>query len=166
MDRARAARRACAAARGAARLAAASIVKRDITCGRADICPHRGAPLHMGWVADVGGHDCVVCPYHGWAFDTEGVLRDVPAAEHGCEFPQKPLIDAFPVEERVWPGVCSRGLQLEFAAGVCKCGQPRAGSPAAPRRTVLVARKAARTDWRNRGVAVRGSAVAGGSWKH
>ncbi|KAK9837299.1 hypothetical protein WJX81_004912 [Elliptochloris bilobata] len=70
-----------------------------------DICPHRGAPLHLGWVAEVGGHDCVVCPYHGWAFDTEGVLRDVPAAEHGSDFPQKPLIDAFPVEERggfVW----------------------------------------------------------------
>ena len=46
-----------------------------------DVCPHRGAPLHMGWVAEVEGHDCVVCPYHGWAFDSEGRLRDVPAAE-------------------------------------------------------------------------------------
>ena len=55
----------------------------------------------MGWVAEVKGHDCVVCPYHGWAFDTDGVLRDVPAAEKDSEFPQKPLIDAFPVEERV-----------------------------------------------------------------
>ena len=32
----------------------------------ADVCPHRGAPLHQGWVAEVNGHDCVVCPYHGW----------------------------------------------------------------------------------------------------
>ena len=32
----------------------------------ADVCPHRGAPLHHGWVAEVNGHDCVVCPYHGW----------------------------------------------------------------------------------------------------
>ena len=30
-----------------------------------DVCPHRGAPLHMGWTANVDGHDCVVCPYHG-----------------------------------------------------------------------------------------------------
>lgn len=38
----------------------------------------RGAPLSGGWVAQAGGHDCVVCPYHGWAFDAEGRLRDVP----------------------------------------------------------------------------------------
>ena len=31
-----------------------------------DVCPHRGAPLHQGWVSEVNGHDCVVCPYHGW----------------------------------------------------------------------------------------------------
>jgi len=30
-----------------------------------DVCPHRGAPLHQGWVGKVEGHDCVVCPYHG-----------------------------------------------------------------------------------------------------
>ena len=64
-----------------------------------DICPHRGAPLHQGWVGQIKGHDCVVCPYHGWAFDEAGVLRDVPAAEHG-EVP-KLAIDAFPVEEKV-----------------------------------------------------------------
>ena len=42
-----------------------------------DVCPHRGAPLSGGWVHDVGGRDCVVCPYHGWAFDGEGILRQV-----------------------------------------------------------------------------------------
>jgi phenylpropionate dioxygenase-like ring-hydroxylating dioxygenase large terminal subunit len=70
-----------------------------------DVCPHRGAPLHRGWVADVNGHDCVVCPYHGWAFDEGGVLRDVPAAEHAGEFPQKQLVDVYPVVEKggfVW----------------------------------------------------------------
>ena len=25
-----------------------------------DVCPHRGAPLHKGWVDTVDGHDCVV----------------------------------------------------------------------------------------------------------
>ena len=30
-----------------------------------DACPHRGAPLSGGWVSQVDGHDCVVCPYHG-----------------------------------------------------------------------------------------------------
>lgn len=34
---------------------------------------------------------CVVCPYHGWAFDAEGKLRDVPSAEHGS-WPKRPLV--------------------------------------------------------------------------
>lgn len=66
-----------------------------------DVCPHRGAPLHQGWVAEVAGHDCVVCPYHGWAFDAEGILRDVPAAETSEAWPHKPLVDSYPVEEKV-----------------------------------------------------------------
>ena len=45
------------------------------------------------------GHDCVVCPYHGWAFDADGVLRDVPAAVHDGEWPRKALVEAYPVAE-------------------------------------------------------------------
>ena len=37
--------------------------------GRAQIvaqrCPHRGAPMHLGWVED----DDIRCVYHGWKFD-------------------------------------------------------------------------------------------------
>lgn len=46
----------------------------------------------------------MVCPYHGWAFDAEGKLRDVPSAEHGS-WPKRPLVGAYDVEERggfVW----------------------------------------------------------------
>ena len=74
-------------------------------CCMSDTCPHRyvapscthhypqkypnasqtrGAPMSHGWVQrDVqgSGHTCVVCPYHGWAIDHNGVLQDVPAAE-------------------------------------------------------------------------------------
>ena len=58
--------------------------------------------MHMGWVESVGGRDCVVCPYHGWAFDTEGVLRHVPAVESKRESPVgREFISAYPVEERV-----------------------------------------------------------------
>lgn len=58
--------------------------------------------MHMGWVESVGGRDCVVCPYHGWAFDTEGVLRHVPAVESERESPVgREFINAYPVEERV-----------------------------------------------------------------
>jgi hypothetical protein len=41
-----------------------------------------------------GGHTCVVCPYHGWAFSGDGVLREVPSSSdqvtgndgRGCVF--------------------------------------------------------------------------------
>ena len=66
-----------------------------------DICPHRGAPLSLGKVNTVNGHECVVCPYHGWAFDEDGVLRSVPAAEGIGEWPEKALVDHYPVEEKV-----------------------------------------------------------------
>ena len=52
-------------------------------------------------MAEVEGHDCVVCPYHGWAFDGEGVLQDVPAAETQKEWPRKQLIQSYPVKEKV-----------------------------------------------------------------
>jgi len=64
-----------------------------------DVCPHRGAPLHKGWVAKVDGTSCVVCPYHGWALDGGGTLRDVPAAETEREWPRKRLVDSYPVRE-------------------------------------------------------------------
>ena len=35
----------------------------------------RGAPLSEGWVEHKNGHSCVVCPYHGWAMDGEGLLQ-------------------------------------------------------------------------------------------
>ena len=65
----------------------------------------------QGWVAEVEGHDCVVCPYHGWAFDGEGVLQDVPAAEHQKEWPRKQLVQSYPVKEKVRPLWPARTLQ-------------------------------------------------------
>jgi phenylpropionate dioxygenase-like ring-hydroxylating dioxygenase large terminal subunit len=58
----------------------------------------RGAPLSQGWTATdkETGKKCVVCPYHGWAFDNEGKLRDVPSADKGS-WPNRPLINSYPV---------------------------------------------------------------------
>lgn len=39
-----------------------------------DLCPHRNAPLSSGRV--VAGR--LVCPYHGWQFDGEGICQLVP----------------------------------------------------------------------------------------
>lgn len=40
-----------------------------------DLCPHRGAPLHDGFVTD----GQVTCPWHQWQFQLEdGVCRNIP----------------------------------------------------------------------------------------
>ncbi|MFI0791796.1 Rieske 2Fe-2S domain-containing protein [Micromonospora rubida] len=35
-------------------------------------CPHQGGPLGEGEVAEIGGHACVVCPWHGSTFRLNG----------------------------------------------------------------------------------------------
>lgn len=40
-----------------------------------DKCPHRGAQLSLGSV--VNGE--IRCPYHGWAFDRSGQVREIPS---------------------------------------------------------------------------------------
>ena len=40
-----------------------------------DLCVHRGSKLSFGWVKD----GQIVCPYHGWHYDTEAVCTLMPA---------------------------------------------------------------------------------------
>lgn len=40
-----------------------------------DRCPHRGAALSLGRVAEDG---CLECPFHGWRFDVDGSNHGVP----------------------------------------------------------------------------------------
>jgi phenylpropionate dioxygenase-like ring-hydroxylating dioxygenase large terminal subunit len=39
-----------------------------------DRCPHRNVPLSQGWVYN----NYLICKYHGWRFDREGVCQEVP----------------------------------------------------------------------------------------
>ena len=74
------------------------------------ICPHRGAPLGMGWIKNCNApcgatRPAVVCPYHGWAFDGSGRLLEVPAEGEFATLPRRPLLSNHPVVERggfVW----------------------------------------------------------------
>jgi phenylpropionate dioxygenase-like ring-hydroxylating dioxygenase large terminal subunit len=60
-----------------------------------DLCVHRGAALSGGTVKD----DCIVCPYHGWEYDPDGVVTKVPAQpEKGI--PRKARIDSYPTQEK------------------------------------------------------------------
>jgi 5,5'-dehydrodivanillate O-demethylase oxygenase subunit len=56
-------------------------------------CPHRGAPMHLGWVEDDG----IRCAYHGWKFECSGRCVEQPAEEPG--FARKITIPAYPTRE-------------------------------------------------------------------
>jgi 5,5'-dehydrodivanillate O-demethylase len=56
-------------------------------------CPHRGAPMHLGWVEG----DSIRCVYHGWKFDCAGQCVEQPAEEAG--FARKVRIGSYPTRE-------------------------------------------------------------------
>ena len=45
-----------------------------------DRCPHRLAPLSEGRIDDETGN--LMCSYHGWQFDEQGICTDIPQAEN------------------------------------------------------------------------------------
>lgn len=66
-----------------------------------DRCSHRNAQLSRGWTKQ----GCVVCPYHGWEFDSTGTCTRIPALAEGDRLPPKSHVPAFPVQEQqgyVW----------------------------------------------------------------
>ncbi len=70
-----------------------------------DFCPHRGAPLSLGFVRG----DDLVCGYHGLAMGCDGKTADMP----GQRVKGFPCIRTFPVVERygfiwLWPGDASQ----------------------------------------------------------
>jgi 5,5'-dehydrodivanillate O-demethylase len=56
-------------------------------------CPHRGAPMHLGWVEG----DEIRCIYHGWKFDCSGQCTEQPAENEG--FARKVRIKTYPTRE-------------------------------------------------------------------
>jgi nitrite reductase (NADH) small subunit len=48
-----------------------------------NICPHRQGPLGQGWVEG----ECVVCPWHSWAFHAKTGVAEFPPNESVPVFP-------------------------------------------------------------------------------
>jgi phenylpropionate dioxygenase-like ring-hydroxylating dioxygenase large terminal subunit len=62
----------------------------------ADTCPHRGYPLSLGTVVD----DVLVCGYHGFTFDCQGVCVAVPGQDR---IPTRLSVRTYPlVEQGCW----------------------------------------------------------------
>ncbi len=86
-----------------------------------DRCPHREAPLSIGWVE--GGN--LVCAYHGWTFGDEGRCVEVPSSGPGATVPPAAHLRCVHAEVRyglVWlcPGTPSASIP----------GVPHDGDPA------------------------------------
>ncbi len=60
----------------------------------ADRCPHRGARLSLGRLAQ----DRLQCPYHGWQFDSSGACALVPATP-GFTPPASSAVECFGVRQ-------------------------------------------------------------------
>ena len=75
-----------------------------------DSCPHRMAPLSLGYLDESGR---LTCRYHGWAFETDGKAAAIPmsvddaAAKTACASPRS-CAESFPAKTEagllwVWP---------------------------------------------------------------
>lgn len=69
-----------------------------------DRCPHRGTPLSKGFCTNSN----LQCSYHGWQFDKEGVVKNIPS-EGSEETKTKRKIKHYPTHEKdgviwVWFG--------------------------------------------------------------
>ncbi len=60
-----------------------------------DLCIHRGTALSLGRIED----DCVVCPYHAWRYDAEGMCVRIPQ-KADASIPTKARVPAYRVVER------------------------------------------------------------------
>lgn len=66
-----------------------------------DRCPHRDAPLSLGWLDGCS----LVCPYHGWEFGPDGRAAHIPQLGVGAPLPPRAALDTVGVDERyglVW----------------------------------------------------------------
>jgi phenylpropionate dioxygenase-like ring-hydroxylating dioxygenase large terminal subunit len=61
-----------------------------------DLCVHRGAMLSKGWVQD----DILVCPYHGWQYDSSGQCVCIPAQPKAEKIPPRAKAQVYACEEK------------------------------------------------------------------
>ncbi len=68
-----------------------------------DTCVHRGGSLGGAWQLGKAPRivdDCVVCPYHGWEFGSDGACRNIPSIGYGTKPPGRAKVDSYPTTEK------------------------------------------------------------------
>ncbi len=68
-----------------------------------DTCTHRGGSLAGPW--QLGSQPrivdgCIVCPYHGWEFGTDGECKNIPSIGYGTKPPARAKVDSYPTVEK------------------------------------------------------------------
>lgn len=66
-----------------------------------NLCPHRGARLELGKIE----RGRLVCPYHGWEFDTRGQCAAIPSLTEPLPVVERTCLQTYQVRERygiVW----------------------------------------------------------------
>ncbi|MGC1306491.1 MAG: Rieske 2Fe-2S domain-containing protein [Phormidesmis sp.] len=84
-----------------------------------DECPHRLAPLSEGRIDEETGH--LMCSYHGWQFDGEGVCQRIPQADNPKLLEEKGdnfCVTAFPCQVAngllwLWPDAGSADVAAQ-----------------------------------------------------
>ena len=100
------------------------VVWRDSTDGvraAVDYCPHRGARLSQGTVEG----DCLVCPYHGWRFASDGACVRIPQNPEGSAIPSRARLGSVHAAERyelVW--VCVAETPRESIPDLAELDDP------------------------------------------
>jgi phenylpropionate dioxygenase-like ring-hydroxylating dioxygenase large terminal subunit len=64
-----------------------------------DVCLHRGGSLGNGFIG-TKNDNCVACPYHGWEFNSDGLVEYIPSLGAKGVIPSRARIDSYPTEER------------------------------------------------------------------
>lgn len=81
-----------------------------------DLCPHRLAPLSEGRIDETSGN--LMCSYHGWQFDAQGVCTQIPQADDAeliAKNRQYYCVTALPTQVAngllwVWPDADSQAI--------------------------------------------------------
>lgn len=77
-----------------------------------NVCQHRGNRIFAN---ESGSVKQVVCPYHGWRYQTDGTLEHVPDRERFCEPISVESRSLKPVKVETWSGFVWINMDLEAA---------------------------------------------------